>query len=1177
MTTTIEEKPQRRPLNECPIWPLDAPGMPPPGDAFLRIAKARGGSYEMMAEGKSKTKKRMAGHTQEVTRVIRQALYGQGGLTVSLPIKNGKHAKLSVINGHRWGANPDGASLGPEPCDIMVIGKMLGDTEVNLARCMRGPSGQFFLGTLTKLGIPKVSKWYVTNALKTENPDPTEKSLKAGWVNEFHHLLQQELRLVKPKFILCLGGDAVKALLGKSMTIEKIRGRVIELPIDMRVDDEQNLEEHLHTAHVMACEHPAAVMREPDKEPRFELDLARFYQLTQGRRWDQVEAGLDHRVISNELQLRDLIHEAEQNNPSRIVAIDAEWHGNHPANIGAYMRCLQFSWAHKKAACIAVTGVGGVPSFQVLLRDDNGKPIRKNGKLVWTTKGGWEVACTMLRKYFHDKRLVGHFANADLEWLVHYGLDVREQFKAPEDWTKCRTQGGWDTGLMAHALCETDLFSLTDQTLRYTKAPRYDVELDEWKAEYCRRHKLKPKQMEGYGECPENVLYPYANYDADVTRRLAVRHAKMLDCDAYGNNCWESFWISQRAMPAALEITRTGLLIDRKRMDELTADFMFAKNKLASEIRKRFRWRDLNLESPDQIRELMFGTELNGKKDDRGRPIRLRPMCARSLRAMPAITTCKRPKDWELLVEEGSSHNYKASTNKMALGILLRESKKLKVRRGNKWVIKDYGKEIELVRNYRFISQVLKSVLRKPTEKDEEDVDDPWERDESGNWVYESGLPGAICTDGRIRTFVSQVKETGRWSTSRPPTQNFSKRREADYKKILKEYKFPLRSIFMADPGYVLVEADYVGAELFGMAIMSGDIVMIDHATRNQLPEDDPNFYDIHSNIAVLAFGYTCAPTKKGLRDIGKEHMRIVAKSVIFGVAYGRGAKAIALAAREEGVVVSVEEAQQIIDTIFKMYPGLVPFFQECKERAVQSPERDAPVSPRFLCGPFGRFRRFPLTNDREVMGEFERQAMNFTIQGMIADAMSRAVDYLQQYRTQHKLGFKIVMQIHDALLFLVPYAEVGNFIDVVLPECMAKKVPIYPCKLDGTPTGAGPYHLGTDNELSVHWGVHMLPHECWERGIHEKYAGWAPSKNFEKGWVCSYFNKRVWLEKTQKLHDLVSDKSGKEKLKEDAIRLAKKLGRLPPGIEVADATKKMKIDDLMPLITNKEGMFVAA
>jgi len=90
---------------------------------------------------------------------------------------------------------------------------------------------------------------------------------------------------------------------------------------------------------------------------------------------------------------------------------------------------------------------------------------------------------------------------------------------------------------------------------------------------------------------------------------------------------------------------------------------------------------------------------------------------------------------------------------------------------------------------------------------------------------------------------------------------------------------------------------------------------------------------------------------------------------VIFGIAYGRQAKAIALQAKEQKVNVTVQEAQTVIDAIFEMYPELSPFFTEAKSRA---------LNEKWLCNCFGRFRRFPTTSDYKLEGEFERQAMNF-------------------------------------------------------------------------------------------------------------------------------------------------------------------------------------------------------
>lgn len=92
-------------------------------------------------------------------------------------------------------------------------------------------------------------------------------------------------------------------------------------------------------------------------------------------------------------------------------------------------------------------------------------------------------------------------------------------------------------------------------------------------------------------------------------------------------------------------------------------------------------------------------------------------------------------------------------------------------------------------------------------------------------------------------------------------------------------------------------------------------------------------------------------------------------------VAYGRGAKAIALASKEEGIEITVEEAQSIVNAIFAMYPGLVPMFNACKMRAAS---RNSRQPARWLQGSFGRYRRFPVATDDKVKGDFERQAQNF-------------------------------------------------------------------------------------------------------------------------------------------------------------------------------------------------------
>jgi DNA polymerase I-like protein with 3'-5' exonuclease and polymerase domains len=900
---------------------------------------------------------------------------------------------------------------------------------------------------------------------------------------------------------LCLGADASKTLLGRQASLKNMAGRVEELTFPVHCEGQP--EEH-HTSLVMCVKHPAAVLRSPELTEEFEHGIARFAQLAAGNRWDQEEQGLEHfnvKTIDDLLTLKRRIKNECENN---LIAVDAEWHGEHPQNENSYVRTIQLSWKAKTAACIILRGQGG--AFR----------IAREG--TEPTRGYHDTAIHIISQILDGRRIAGHFLNSDLEWLVPLGMDIRDNFSVPETWQETREAalneeeptGGFDTGIACHSVNETGDFALTSMALRFTSAPRYDHVLSKWRRDYCREHGIKDEELEGYGECPDDVLHPepdsenphYGCYDADVVWRMVEPLQLLLERDHCGNNCWESFWMTMRALPAILEMNTTGIPVDYDRLEQLTLLYQGVRARLEREIREWARWPDLNLQSVFQVREFLFGEEHNGKErpSPTDPPVRLRPARARSLRLLPVLTTDKHPKRWDQLsVEEQQEKT--ASTDKMVLSILAQESGAVKRLVRGRMRTLDLSKHVLELRNYRFISQVLKSVLRVPK------CDDAGEllRDEDDRFVYPGGLPAAICDDGRVRSHGYPTKETGRWSFSRPPMQNFAKRREADYARILgADYQWPLRTIMCAPPGYVLVEADYKGAELFGMAIMSGDSRMIKHAKRNLLPEYHPRFYDIHSSVAVRAFGYDCAPTKAGLKSIDMKHMRIVAKSVIFGVAYGRGAKAIALAAKEEKVEISEYEAQLVIDAIFEMYPGLVPFFDECRRRSQR---------PRWLCSAFGRFRRFSSTREWGVVGEMERQAMNFPIQGVVADAVARAADYLYHYREDYDIPWEelylLALQIHDAIVSLVPLDNVPWMVDEVLPTCMTDLVPIYPCHLDGQPKeGEKSYRLGIDTEVMLHWGEKLTPAQCRELGFSPKYGGWHKTSC---GWIDVDNESKIW------------------------------------------------------------------
>jgi uracil-DNA glycosylase family 4 len=1095
------------------IYPLGSPGLPPlpPNSAFLHHVMQLGDTTAKVVDVEEATEE---GGTRKVRRVetsemlhgmIRDALRTTNFV---MPVEIGPHRfkEAKFLCGHLW-AEPQADICGPKPATVMIISKTPSPQDINEHRCFAGMEGSLLVEYLQSFKISGITNWYITHLVKFMPPNYSS-TLKQSWIKDGKHLLMQEISIVRPKFILCLGSDVSKAMLDSSATVTAMDGRVVDFKYNtaFRPEDVPYCE---HVAKLMTVVHPRQVLRDQTVERQLSQGLGRFAGLVLGRITGEVEV-VDHRKIEDmDTLLQTLIEiEHDPDKADDMIAVDAEWHGDHPVNAGSYIRSIQLAWRPHHAIGVVVRAQGGdrVPGFP---SDAELAKLIQTFLVggVYQPEGAEAVA-------FRRKRVVGHSFNADMEWLIPFGIDVRpaarcpfrpfemreaaqqgakgrqlyqqyrrdgfEEGSAVPAWYRTKYEGGADTSLMAHAIEETAQFKLELLAMRYTTAPRYDTALVDWRTEYCKANGLTTKNMEGYGECPDDILMPYGMYDADVTLRLFYAFDVLLDEDYERQCCRESFWESQIAAPVALEINTTGIALDSGRVDFLTSAFMRARGKLENSLREEIAWPTFNIRSVIQVKELLFDYQLNGKVDKAtGAPVRVRPEGAMSLGLTPIFDTSKPPARWADLVRDGKTQGRSPSTNKQSLSLLAQDATGVR------------ATIVRSVQDYRFLDQVLKSALRPP------DVDSETEEvvyDEDGELEYSAGLAAACCDDGRVRTHIYQDKETGRWASARPPLQNLSKTRDKDYARLLGEdYHYPLRSVLRATPGYVLVEADFVGAELFGMAIMSGDPNMIEHAIRNQLPSDHKDYYDIHSNVAVFAFRLQCEPTKRGLEGIKKEFLRNIAKAVIFGIAYGRGAKAIAVSAKENGVDITERDAQTIIDAIFRMYPKLKPFFDECQARATGQyliPGTEEKWPHRFICSCFGRFRRFPDHRDADgLASEFGRQAMNFPIQSMIASVVSRAGAHLLDFRDRHRTTtgqtmFKILLQIHDAYLFEVPLRYVQYFCETVLSKYMREAVPIYPTLLDGMPMHKGPYHLGLSAEVMEYWGQKLTYERAQELGL---------------------------------------------------------------------------------------------
>jgi DNA polymerase-1 len=254
--------------------------------------------------------------------------------------------------------------------------------------------------------------------------------------------------------------------------------------------------------------------------------------------------------------------------------------------------------------------------------------------------------------------------------------------------------------------------------------------------------------------------------------------------------------------------------------------------------------------------------------------------------------------------------------------------------------------------------------------------------------TYVDSLPQMIHPQtGRIHATHNQtVAATGRLSSTDPNLQNIPIR-TAEGRKI--------REAFVADPGHLLLSADYSQIELRILAHLSKDQTLLDTFRRGE---------DIHDRTSQEVFG--------PLSPLPPEEQRRRSKMVNYALLYGKTAFTLA---RDLGV--SRREAERFIDSYFSRYPSVRRFLDSTVATA-----RETGVVRTLL----GRLRRLPElgSSNFQVRTEAERQAVNTPIQGSAADLIKKAMLDLAAALRHRGLGARLILQIHDELLLEVPEQE---------------------------------------------------------------------------------------------------------------------------------------------------------
>jgi len=265
---------------------------------------------------------------------------------------------------------------------------------------------------------------------------------------------------------------------------------------------------------------------------------------------------------------------------------------------------------------------------------------------------------------------------------------------------------------------------------------------------------------------------------------------------------------------------------------------------------------------------------------------------------------------------------------------------------------------------------------------------------------------------GRVHTSYNQtVAATGRLSSSNPNLQNIPVRGEEGRE---------IRKGFVAEEGHCLVSADYSQVELRVFAHYSND-----EAFMKAFKQEE----DIHTRTAAEILGVEVEAVTPGMRQ--------VAKAVNFGIIYGMGPKKLS-----EELGIELKTAKDYIATYYKRYEGVARY----RDEMIETARREGYVTTLF-----NRRRYLPDIHhgNRVIRAEAERMAVNTPIQGTAADLIKKAMIQIHQILNKDGFRSRMLLQVHDELVFEVPEEERDTLVPMIRAEMEGVYALRVPLKVD--------------------------------------------------------------------------------------------------------------------------------
>ena len=493
--------------------------------------------------------------------------------------------------------------------------------------------------------------------------------------------------------------------------------------------------------------------------------------------------------------------------------------------------------------------------------------------------------------------------------------------------------------------------SLSRLATKYYRAPDYKTRFRE---SIGIRTFIQDEQFgEAIARAPKRDLLMYNGADADYTYRLAVDLIR----EAKKENQLPILWNIE--MPAArlfLKMHIEGIPVDKAYLERMGNQWSEQLLELEAKMRSFKGAEKINFGSPKQLASYLFDE------------LKLAPFGGREMLKRKTIPPALVAKDTQT-VEDPEARHYWATERTQASQTDITGERKIESNEGvgmNPRTTSTYVL-YWLKQQHPFPALLIKYREIKKLKN-----------------MYYDGLKKHIWEDGKVHPIMNlTATRTGRKITSRPALSNLPR-------------GSVIYNLFVAPPNWVIVHADYSQAELRLMAHLSGDENLIEIL----------NTSDIHTVVAKQLY-HLSDEQWENMSDLEHANARIAAKTIVFGIPYGRSAESLAIQ-----LGLTKKQAQSYINTYYGMMKDLKDWIVKQRANAVKT---------QMAISPWNRRRRFPLIVSRWHSSSVAKQGGNMPIQSGISDLTLLAQIRIAETLEKKGIPYHVWPNIYDSFNFCVP------------------------------------------------------------------------------------------------------------------------------------------------------------